>query len=152
MTDAEAVERCYREQGVKLWRAVLLFGGDPDVASDAVSEAFAQALRRGSQIRSVDAWVWRAAFKIAGAELKRRRTLAELVELPVDMSPPTVDLVRALRSLSPKQRGAVILHHYAGYSNRETAAILGSTTAAVGVHLQRARAHLRTALEVPDDA
>jgi DNA-directed RNA polymerase specialized sigma24 family protein len=47
VTEATAIERCYRDQGEKLWRAVLLFGGDPEVASDAVAEAFAQAIRRG---------------------------------------------------------------------------------------------------------
>ena len=58
VTEATAIERCYREQGEKLWRAVLLFGGDPEVASDAVAEAFAQAIRRGEGIRELDRWVW----------------------------------------------------------------------------------------------
>jgi RNA polymerase sigma-70 factor (ECF subfamily) len=148
VTEASAIERCYHEQGEKLWRAVLLFSGDPEVANDAVSEAFAQAIRRGDAIRELDQWVWRAAFKIARGELQRRRRHdAAPPELPVELPSPTVDLVRALRRLTPKQRGAVVLHHYAGYSNRETAAILGSTTSAVGVHLERARARLREELK-----
>ena len=147
VTEATGIERCYREQGEKLWRALLLFAGDPDVASDAAAEAFAQAIRRGEAIRDPDRWVWRAAFKIAKGELLRRRLHdAALPELPVELPSPTVDLVRALRRLTPKQRGAIVLHHYAGYSNRETAAILGSTAAAVGVHLERARVRLREEL------
>jgi DNA-directed RNA polymerase specialized sigma24 family protein len=43
-----ALERIYREHGDRLWRSVLLFSGEPDVASDAVAEAFAKALRRGA--------------------------------------------------------------------------------------------------------
>jgi RNA polymerase sigma-70 factor (ECF subfamily) len=153
VTEATAVERWYREQGEKLWRALLMFSGNPEVASDAMAEAFAQALRRGDAIRKLDRWVWRAAFKIARGELQRRRQHdAALPELPVELPSPTVDLVRALRRLTPKQRGAVILHHYAGYSNRETAAILGSTTAAIGVHLERARARLREELKEDLDA
>ena len=62
---ADEVERSFRAQSERLWRALLLFSGDPEVASDALSEAFAQALRRGSAIRDVDRWVWRAAFRIA---------------------------------------------------------------------------------------
>jgi RNA polymerase sigma-70 factor, ECF subfamily len=148
VSEVTAIERCYREQGEKLWRAVLLFGGDPEVASDAVAEAFAQAIRRADGIRDLDRWVWRAAFKIARGELhRRRRHDATPPELPVELPSSTVDLVRALRQLTPKQRGAVILHHYAGYSNRETAALLGSTAAAVGVHLERARARLREELK-----
>src|SRR5437870_8933778 len=66
------VERIYREDGGRLWRAVLVFAGDPEVASDAVAEAFAQVLRRGRAVRSPGAWVWRAAFRIAAGELKLR--------------------------------------------------------------------------------
>ena len=147
VTEATDIERSYREQGEKLWRALLLFSSDADVASDAVAEAFAQALRRAEAIHDPDRWIWRAAFKIAKGELQHRhRYSAALPDLPVELPSPTVDLVRALRRLTPKQRGAIVLHHYAGYSNRETAAILGSTAAAVGVHLERARVRLREEL------
>ena len=49
----ERLERLYREQGARMWHAVLAFAGDPEVASDAVAEAFAQALRRGDEIRDL---------------------------------------------------------------------------------------------------
>jgi RNA polymerase sigma-70 factor (ECF subfamily) len=152
---ADRIERCYREQAERLWRSLLLFSGNADVASEAVAEAFAQALRRGDAIRDVDAWIWRAAFRIASGDLARRRgeasqELTAAGEPAVEMPEPTVDLVRAMSRLSPKQRGAVVLHHYAGYSNRETARILGTTAAAVGVHLERARRRLRTLLEDTD--
>ena len=150
--ERDPVERAYRAQGDRLWRALVLFSGDHEIASDAVAEAFAQVLRRGTQIRDVEAWVWRASFAIARGELKRRgRLSAEVPDLPGDAAPDTVDLVRALATLSPKQRGAAVLHHYAGYTNRETAQILGTTTAAVGVHLERARASLKELLEDHDD-
>jgi WD40-like Beta Propeller Repeat len=64
--EISSVERCYCEQGERLWRAVLLFGNDREVASDSVEEAFAQAIRRGAEIRDIDRWVWRAAFRIYG--------------------------------------------------------------------------------------
>jgi DNA-directed RNA polymerase specialized sigma24 family protein len=44
------VERTYRAQAERLWRALVLFCGDQEIASDAVSEAFAQAISRGSVI------------------------------------------------------------------------------------------------------
>lgn len=79
------VERLYREQGQKLWWAVLAYAGDREVASDAVAEAFAQVLRRGAAVRSPDKWVWRAAFKIAAGELKRRsQAVASRVEKIVE--------------------------------------------------------------------
>ena len=47
------------------------FAGDREVASDAVAEAFAQALRRGDAIRSPERWLWRTIFRIAAGELKQ---------------------------------------------------------------------------------
>ena len=41
------LEVLYREHGSRLWWALVGFSGDRDIASDAESEAFAQALRRG---------------------------------------------------------------------------------------------------------
>ena len=153
VTEAEtAIESCYREQRERLWRSLLLFAGDPEVAGDALAEAFAQAIRRGDEIRDLAAWVWRTAFHVARGELKRRRAGVPLPELPVEMAEETVDLTRALAMLSPKQRASVVLRLYAGYSAKETAAIIGSTPAAVGVHLKRARARLRDLLKEDDDA
>lgn len=45
-------EVLYREQGARLWRALYAFTGNRDVASDALGEAFAQALSRGEARRS----------------------------------------------------------------------------------------------------
>jgi RNA polymerase sigma-70 factor (ECF subfamily) len=151
------LERLYREEGARLWRAVLLWSGDPHVASDAVAEAFAQALRRGEAIRSPAAWVWRVAFRVAAADLQRGRRLEPIDDRMADgrADPATgddlMDLMRALRGLPAKQRAAVILHHYAGYPRAEVARIIGSTTSAVGVHLHRGRRRLRRSLEVDDD-
>ena len=48
---AAEIERVYREGGARMWHAILAFAGDREVANDAVAEAFAQALRRGDQVR-----------------------------------------------------------------------------------------------------
>jgi RNA polymerase sigma-70 factor, ECF subfamily len=142
------VERLYREQGDRMWRAMLAFAGDPEVASDAVAEAFAQALRRGDAIRDPTRWVWRTAFRIAAGMLKERGRIGpeQDVELSYEMDPPARELVEALRRLSHRQRTAVVLHHAAGYPVREVAAILGSTPSAVKVHLKRGRDRLRESL------
>jgi RNA polymerase sigma-70 factor (ECF subfamily) len=143
----DAVERSYRKQAERLWRALVLFCGDRDVASDAVSEAFAQAIVRGPSIEDVDRWVWRSAFNIARGELKRRGRLTPgVIDLPTEVPIDTVDIVRALAKLTPKQRASIVLHHYAGYSTRETAEIIGSTAGAVGMHLSRGRARLQALL------
>ncbi|TMK86784.1 MAG: hypothetical protein E6G44_01900, partial [Actinobacteria bacterium] len=50
------LECLYRDERDRMWRAVFAFAGDREVASDAVAEAFAQALRRGAAIRSPERW------------------------------------------------------------------------------------------------
>jgi RNA polymerase sigma-70 factor, ECF subfamily len=145
------LERLYREQGDRLWRAVFLYSGDRELTSDAVAEAFAQALRRGDSIESARSWVWHVSFRIAAGMLKdRRRTAALPPEGTYQLAEEAPDLTAALKTLPPKQRGAVVLRYYAGYSIKETAAILDSTPAAVGVHLTRGRRRLRTLLEERD--
>jgi RNA polymerase sigma-70 factor (ECF subfamily) len=145
------LERLYREQGGRMWRAALAFAGDAEVASDAVAEAFAQALARGEAIRDAERWVWRTIFRIAAGELKERRRSVPFEEEGVYMmEEPARELVAALARMSERQRSAVVLHHAVGYPVREVAAILGSTPAAVKVHLMRGRRRLRDLLGDPD--
>jgi RNA polymerase sigma-70 factor, ECF subfamily len=142
--DLEAV---YREHGNRLWWAVLAFSGDREVASDATSEAFAQALRRGDALRDPLAWIWRAAFRIAAGELKRRGTAAPpLFESSYELPEPAAHVTRALKQLPAQQRAAIVLHYYADRPIREIADVLGTSPSTVAVHLHRGRNRLRDLL------
>jgi RNA polymerase sigma factor (sigma-70 family) len=148
------LERLYREHGDRLWRSVLAYAGDREVASDAVSEAFAQALRRGDAIRDPLPWLFRTAFRVAAGELadRRRRCGSDPPEeAGYEMLEPADQLVSALRRLSRKQRAAVVLHHYAGYSVNEIARMIDSTGPAVRVHLSRGRKSLRALLSKEEE-
>jgi RNA polymerase sigma-70 factor, ECF subfamily len=150
--DDQDLEQLYREDGGRLWRAILAYSGDREVANDAVAEAYAQALRRGSAISRPQAWIWRAAFRIAAGEMANRSRFlhvppsAESGHEGDPFEDPSGALMNALRKLSPKQRGALILYHYAGYHVLEVARILGSTSGAVRVHLSAGRRRLRELL------
>jgi RNA polymerase sigma-70 factor (ECF subfamily) len=151
VADRESLEGVYRLHGKRLWWALLAFTGDREIASDAVAEAFAQALRAGDRIRSPADWVWRVAFRIAAGELKdRRRFGKQEVEGSYELDERAQGVVDALSRLSAKQRMAVILHYYAGYTAREIAAMTGLAAATVAVHLHRARRKLRELLEDHD--
>jgi RNA polymerase sigma factor (sigma-70 family) len=142
------VERVYREHSERLWRALLLFSRDRDVASDAVTEAFTQALARGDEIRALPGWVWRTAFRVAAGELKaQQRDAGAAKEMSYEIPDPLSEVMQAMKRLSAKQREAVVLHYYVGYPIAEIARIVGSTPAAVGVHLHRGRNRLRKLLE-----
>jgi RNA polymerase sigma factor (sigma-70 family) len=149
--DVDDLETVYREHGARLWRAIYLYSGDRDIASDAVSEAFAQALRRGDAIRSPERWIWRAAFRIAAGELARQRQRSsDLPDLGYELPVETTELLDALRMLSPRQRAAIVLYYFGDYALKETAGILASTPSAVGVQLYRGRKRLRELLEEDD--
>lgn len=152
-THRDTLERVYREDGDRLWRAVLAYAGDPAIADDAVAEAFAQALRRGDAVRDLRRWVWAVAFRLAKRDLAARREGSPMLETTYEMAESARDMIDALARLSPKQRASVVLHHYAGYPVKEIAHVLGSTSAAVKVHLSQGRKRLRVLLtEEGDDA
>src|SRR4051794_24899294 len=107
----QTVESLYRDDADRLWRAVHAWAGDPDIASESVAEAYAQALRRGAAMRDPAAWIWRVAFRIAAGALKARGRDAILQERGDEHLDRYADpdLLVALRQLPDAQRAAVIL-------------------------------------------
>jgi RNA polymerase sigma-70 factor, ECF subfamily len=147
----DEIEQAYRDHGTKLLRALYAYTGSVEIAEDAAAEAFAQALRLRDQIHDIKPWIWRVSFRNAARQLRTRERSAPSVGASTyDMTEAAVDLVTALRHLSPKQRGSIILHHYAGYPIRDVAEILGSSSGAVKVHLSVGRRRLRALLEERD--
>jgi RNA polymerase sigma-70 factor (ECF subfamily) len=142
------VEAVYRQDGDRLWRALCAFAGNEDVASDAVAEAFAQALRRGTAIRDVRNWVWRSAFRLAAGDLKRQSGLLHgpMPDGATHDLHPDEGLLTALQGLTPQQRAVIVLHYYADCPVREIARRTGINQLAVRAHLSRGRKHLRVLL------
>jgi RNA polymerase sigma-70 factor, ECF subfamily len=148
MAEAGEVEAVYRQDGARLWRALYAFAGNEDVASDAVAEAFAQALRRGSAIRDVRGWVWRSAFRLAAGDLKRQSNLSRgpMPQGAFHDAHPDEQLLVALQGLTPQQRAVIVLHYYADCPVREIARRTGINPLAVRAHLSRGRKRLRVFL------
>jgi len=142
------LERVYRATASRLWRALYAYTRNTAIADEALSEAFAQALRRGAAVRHPEKWIWAAAFRIAAGELKAGRSQQRVDSMPEASYeiPETVEILSVLARLSPKQRGALLLRYYGGYSTSEVADILDTSPAAVRVHLMRGRRRLRQIL------
>ena len=145
VSEGRDYERLFQDSAPALWRALYGFaGGRRQVAEDALAEAFARAIERGSRVRDPLPYIYRTAFRLASAELqleKRRGVLA----------PDLVDLIRALEALPARQRAAVILHDEEGYSAVEVGHLLGIAAPTVRVHLHRGRQRLRTLLGTEED-
>jgi RNA polymerase sigma factor (sigma-70 family) len=150
-------EALFREISPALWRALFVYaGGRRDVADDAVSEAFARALRYGEGINTPKSWLYRTAFRLAADELRRLgdRDRAAVVEREWQIPTDPVELVVALRKLTPMQRTAVFLHYQIDLPVSEVAELMGISAGAAKLHLFRGRRKLRDLLgveEVADD-
>jgi RNA polymerase sigma-70 factor, ECF subfamily len=142
------IERIYRSDGSRLWWSLVAFSGDREIASDALAEAFSQALGRGDELTDPLAWVWHVAYRIAAGELKRRAT--QVANVPDAADPngqAAMELIGLLRRLPQNQRAAVILHYYADFPVSQIASLMDVSAATVKVHLHRGRMKLMKLLE-----
>jgi RNA polymerase sigma-70 factor (ECF subfamily) len=152
---AHDYDTIWRESGATIWRSVYAYaGGIREVADDAVAEAFARAMAHDADVHDPLAYVYRIAFRVAAADLVRRKQEGtDMPELAV-ADPSTnglPDLLHALRELTPAQRAAVYLHYRVDLPVREVARLTGMSTAAVKVHLMRGRRRLRELLGEEDE-
>ena len=146
-TDAAAV---FHRHHAALLRYLARYTGDADEAADIAQEAFVKFLRSPPADEIAVPWLYRVATNLALDAARKRRRRAELLSretLPVAV-PPAADarferaaartLVRkALDTLSPKERTAVLMREE-GYTHREIADALDTTTGSVGTLLARA--------------
>jgi RNA polymerase sigma-70 factor (sigma-E family) len=163
------VERSSEERGLaelyaryvpSAMRLAFLLTGDRPQAEDLVHEAFVRCIGRFGHLRAhhaFDAYLRRAVVNLHTSRLRRRRTerawLARhgAAEAARTTSMPDVgareDLWRALRELPARQRAALVLRFYEDLSERDTAATLGCSVAAVKGLVQRGSQALRTIVD-----
>ena len=145
----------FREHADGVVRTMFAFaGGRRALAEEATAEAFARAIAARERIRDPVAWIYRTAFRIVGAELRRERRVPDEEIRPRDVPEGLRPVVDALRELSPNQRAAIVLRYEADLPVREIATRMGASAATVRVHLHRGRNRLRELLgtEEVDDA
>jgi RNA polymerase sigma-70 factor (ECF subfamily) len=145
------IERLYREEGARLWWALVTYTRDREMASDAVAEAFTRALAAEGSIRDPSPWVWRVAFRVATAALKAAQADATFEpDRFEEVDERAADVMLAIRQLPPRQRAVVALYYLEDRSTRDIASLLGLSQPTVSVHLHRARNRLRRILEADD--
>lgn len=155
--DEAAFRTLYRRHAAFLYRFLLrLSGGDASAAEEGVQETWVRAARAlpGFQWRSsLKTWLagvairwWRETQRAAGREAE----LPEEGELPpaepVGRKIERLDLARALASLAPGYRRAILLHDVEGYTHEEVAELTGVDVGTSKSQLSRARSALRARL------
>jgi RNA polymerase sigma-70 factor, ECF subfamily len=169
----EALHRALVEDGDRLYALALRVTRAPDLAADAVQEAFATALEKEEGFRGeakLSTWLHRIVYSKAVDLLRRRgREHAWLEDEdealtaeddrrghgPSWARPPDEILLgqeamkaldEAMETLTPLQRAVFELREAEARPTEEVAEILDLTPGAVRVHLHRARLRLRERL------
>ncbi|MHB8246906.1 MAG: RNA polymerase sigma factor [Acidimicrobiales bacterium] len=133
-----------------------------DEAADAVQEAFGEAHRQWSQVRTYDdplAWIRRVAINKAVDRTRRTHRQWRLTERlgrsldPISPAPSTdhLDVQAAIQKLPLRQRLAVVLYYLADLPIDQVAGAMGISGGAVKAALHSARKKLLPLLEVKDD-
>lgn len=119
-------------------------------AEDCVQEAYARAWqqwsRMSAEVGNPEAWVRTVAARLAVSSwrkavnrLKAHRREQQRVDEVAGMNPDHIAVVAALRKISPDQRMAIVLYHYAGLSIEEIAAETNTSQGTVKARLSRGR-------------
>jgi RNA polymerase sigma factor (sigma-70 family) len=147
-------EWLFRASFRRIHRTVTLVLHDRDRAEEITQDAFLKLLenwRRVSGYEQPEAWVRRVAIRLAVRECGRERLRLGkergALRAPVTEAETDPDLARAVATLAPRQRAAVVLHYYEDLPVLEVARVLNVSESTVKQHLMRARSRLAELLD-----
>jgi RNA polymerase sigma factor (sigma-70 family) len=161
--DTEPVDfgEWYRVVYPRLSAGLTVVGRDRELGRDAAAEACARALERWERVQSMaapDAWTYRVGLNVLRRAQRRaaiERSLLRRNSRSTDVGPAELDpaLWDAVRSLSSRQREAVVLRYVLDLEQHEIAEVMGVSPGTIASTLHAARARLHAALggTDPDD-
>ena len=149
-------ERFFENHHRRLFGAMCLITGDRQEADEIAQEAFARIWERWDRVSGLEdptGFLFRTATNVFR---NRRRRAGVALRRSLAPSPPQDalaavedrdDLIRALRPLSPRQRAALVLTGYLGYTAVEAGRILGIKPSTVRALATQGRSAVRTNVE-----
>ncbi len=146
----EFIDALYRQHSAELTAALAVSTNDRQAAEDLAHEVYVRAMDQQEQLLrhpNPRAWLFRTGYNLAGNRWKlltRRRHKArqEHPILSTQTWDDSIDLRESLQRLSRRQRDAVILHYYLGFTAEEIGEMLGCAEGSIRSHLHRGRAAL----------
>jgi RNA polymerase sigma-70 factor (ECF subfamily) len=163
--DHDAFSQLVLASLARLDAAARLILRDPELARDAVQEAFVKAWRDLPGLRDperFDAWVHKIVIRSCLETLRRRRRRVIEVELTPAHDLPFGDIgtmiadrdevERALDGLDPDGRAVIVVHYFLGLPLPETAAVLGIPVGTAKSRLHRSLVAMRAEFAVASDA
>lgn len=160
--DPDAFGELFRRHRDRMWALALRTTRDPEVAADAVQEAFIAAFRGAESFRgdaAVTTWLHRIVVNASLDRLRRTRPVAPLPEADLSiLADPQdhhhsvdvrLDIRAALEQIPEGQRMALILVDMHGLSVAEAATILDVAEGTIKSRCARGRAAMALLLGLP---
>jgi RNA polymerase sigma factor (sigma-70 family) len=157
---ASSFEAFFASEHVRLLRAVYLLTGNVQEAEEIVQDTFMAIWERWHRVRVMDepvGYLYRAALNRHRSRLRRalraaRRAIgaAEGADL-FAAADEREALARAISTLTPRRREALVVVELLGHNSAEAGALMGVSDVTVRRLVSEARAHLRRELGDDDD-
>jgi len=143
----------YLEHHADLFRYLCRLTGDPDLAADATQEAFVRLAVHAPEPSELRGWLFRVATNLAREWTRTQARRLRLLDGAVDRAPigepvPAPDAALAAEERRRRVRAAlqrlterdrtILLMREEGFTHREIAEAVGTTTGSVGTLIARA--------------
>ncbi|TMF79460.1 MAG: RNA polymerase sigma factor, partial [Chloroflexi bacterium] len=141
--DSDRWEALYRRFFPDVYRAVLATVFDPEIALDAVQDAFEVGLRRPpADETNVVGWLYRVAVRRALRRRFRRPPPVLGTDYPdeLERSMTRIETRTLLELLTARQRSIVVAHYFLGLRQEEIAEMFGVRRGTVGATIAHALA------------
>ncbi len=155
---AKDFESFFLDEHRRLFAALGMVTGNRAEAEDLMQDAFLKLWERWDRIAEIDdptAFLYRIAMNLFRNRYRRAKRALKAVVIPHDASDAFAAvedrdlLVRALREVTPRERAAIVLTAFLGYSSEEAGRMLGMKAPTVRVLASRARASVRQRVGEP---
>jgi RNA polymerase sigma-70 factor, ECF subfamily len=145
-------ERFFDAERTRLFGALAVMSGNRAEAEEVMQDAFLKVWERWDRISAMESpegFLYRTALNVYRKRLRRAASAVRKATtlLPEDDALGGVEardeVARLLRGLTQREREAIVLTAYLGYSTEEAGELLGIRANTVRVLTSRARASLR---------
>jgi RNA polymerase sigma factor (sigma-70 family) len=153
-------EDFFQAESDTLFRRMWLVCGDPSEAEEVVQDSFVRIWERWERVQRIEdpkAYLYRTAMNVFRSRYRRgllalRRAVSQVQPRDDFAAADARETVRrALATLTPRQRAAIVMTELLGFSSSETGRILGIRPGTVRALASQGRAAFRELAE-DDDA
>ena len=157
--ESASFEDFFARERDRLFGLLVLVTGDRHEAEDLAQDAFVATWERWDRVGTVDnpsGYLHRTAMnafrkRYRRAQILRRITGSVAGRTTAPGADASLELDETLRSLTPRQRAALVLTELLGYNASEAASMLGVKASTIGALKHQARTALKRDSEIAND-